>query len=203
MKVLMILIFAFSTITTAQEDIVRLEVGDNSPKFKVEDVRGSKVKLKDILKENKVLMVFLRHAWCPVCNYRTHELIKNYDKLKEKGYEVVVVYESNKTNLLSYVNDYDLPYKVISDPTGDLYYAYKVERSREKMKKSMQNPKVQEHYQKGKELFDGKEYAMSDGEDKSAIIPADFIIAQDGTIEEAYYGKFIGDHLPVADILNK
>ncbi len=33
-------------------------------------------------------------------------------------------------------------------------------------------------------------------------IPADFLIALDGIIIESYYGKDIGDHLPINQLLN-
>jgi len=32
------------------------------------------------------------------------------------------------------------------------------------------------------------------------MIPADFLIGPDLVIEKAYYGKDIGDHIPVADV---
>jgi len=31
-------------------------------------------------------------------------------------------------------------------------------------------------------------------------LPAEFLIGPDGTIDRAYYGKDIGDHLPIGEI---
>ncbi|WP_264793253.1 redoxin domain-containing protein [Aureispira anguillae] len=179
----------------------RLKRGDKPEAFVVEDVLGNTISLRKILKKNKVLLVFLRHAWCPVCNYRTHELIGNYNALKEAGYEVVVVYESSKKSLLPYVEDHDLPYFVIADPQRELYKAFKVEFSSEKMLKSRTNTKMLTHYKKGMELFGDRQYAKEKGEEKSSIIPADFIINKDRTLETVYYGEYIGDHLPVKELL--
>jgi len=37
-------------------------------------------------------------------------------------------------------------------------------------------------------------------EGNKAIVPADFLINNDGTIHTAFYGKHIGDHLPIEKI---
>jgi len=180
---------------------VRLKKGDKANQFYVDDVKGNKISLKKILRENKVLLIFLRHAWCPVCNHRTHELMDNYKKLKEKGYEVIVVYESSAKNLLPYVNDYKLPYTVIADPDHKLYEAYLVEFSFVKIEKGRTNKKMLDRYQKGNKLFKGRKYKREGWEETSTIIPADFIVDKNQKIELSYYGEFIGDHLPVKDLL--
>lgn len=178
-----------------------LQKGDAIKPFVVEDVKGNTIALKRMLRKNKVLLVFLRHAWCPVCNYRTHELIANYSRLKEEGYEVVVIYESKKSSLLPYVEDHNLPYTVIADPERKLYTAFKVEFSQEKMMKSRENSTMLKHYKEGMRLFGSKKYPKGEGEEKSTIIPADFIVGKDRKIEMAYYGAYIGDHYPIKDVL--
>ncbi|CAA6798388.1 MAG: Alkyl hydroperoxide reductase/ Thiol specific antioxidant/ Mal allergen [uncultured Aureispira sp.] len=181
----------------------RLNVGDKASSFRIKDVRGNNVSLVKILKKNKLLLVFLRHAWCPVCNYRTHELLENYTNLKKHGYEVVVVYESNAANLLPYVKDLNLPYPIISDPEGKLYQTYKVEYSLAKAQASRTNKKMLAHYQKGNKLFGGKKYKKEKKEERSTIIPADFIICKAKKIEIAHYGEYIGDHLSVKNLLEQ
>ncbi len=198
-----------SSSNTLNDNDSRLNEGQAAPKFKAKDVHGNSLKLSKFFKEDKkVLLVFLRHAWCPVCNFRTHELIKHYDALKNKGYEVVVVYESKQKQLIDFVNDYELPYNVIADPEGKIYKSYKVERNLQKVIKDFEtNPKVGElakegmsHYakKKGKKHSDYK----ADDEQGSDLIPADFVLDTKGNIETVYYGKFLGDHLPIKDILN-
>lgn len=211
-KILMltlISILALSSSNTLHDNDSRLHIGQAAPNFNTKDVHGEKIKLSKFFKQDqKILLVFLRHAWCPVCNFRTHELIKNYDALKKKGYEVIVVYESKQKQLIDFVNDYELPYKVVADPEGKLYEIYKVERNMQKVKVNAEtNTTVQETAKKGMGLYakkEGKKYSDYKAEDEqnSDLIPADFVLNSKGNIETVYYGKFLGDHLPIKDILN-
>lgn len=202
-------VLVLSSSNTLNDNDNRLNKGEDAPKFAVKDVHGEKIKLKNLFKnDQKVLLVFLRHAWCPVCNFRTHELIQNYDALKNKGYEVVVVYESKQKQLIDFVTDYELPYKVIADPEGKLYEMYKVERNMQKVKTDAEtNTTVQETAKTGMGLYakkEGKQYTdyKAEEEQNSDLIPADFVLDSQGNIETVYYGKFLGDHLPIKDILN-
>ena len=49
---------------------------------------------------------------------------------------------------------------------------------------------------KGKQLFSKK--IKQDG--SMSRIGADFLIDEDGKIKKAYYGKYLGDHIPLSDI---
>ncbi|WCL80942.1 redoxin domain-containing protein [Saprospira sp. CCB-QB6] len=189
--------------TAPNQDIPRLKEGEKAPLFKIEDVYGKQFKLKKILKSNeKTLLVFMRHAWCPVCNLRSHELIDNYKNLQAAGYEVVVVYESKQEALLRYVEDHQLPFKVIADPQGLLYKEYKVERNAEKLKASLKRKETLEHIEKGKNMYkkEFKSY-MAEGESVDALIPADFVLDHKGKIIKAYYGQYLDDHLPLEELV--
>lgn len=197
---LLMSLFTFSFVSAQKNG--QYEVGAKAPNIKTKDVKGEKINLKTLAKNQKVLLVFLRHAWCPVCNFRTHELIKNYQALKDKGYEVVVVYESKQEKLIDYVEDKSLPYRVIADPEGELYKLYRVERSEKKLAASLKNPKTGEVYQAGTALYGDKkptDYKAEGEPEGSMLIPADFVI-EGKTITTAYYGQFLGDHLAISDI---
>ncbi|EJF51988.1 Peroxiredoxin [Saprospira grandis DSM 2844] len=181
----------------------RLHSGDEAPLFNTTEVRGEKLKLRKLLKEqDRVLLVFMRHAWCPVCNLRSHELMERYEELKAANYEVVVVYESPQEQLIRYVEDHELPFKVVADPSGELYRSYKVERNPEKLKAAMQDEKTLAHIEKGKKSYkkDFRSY-MAKGEKPDALIPADFVLDHKGNILQAYYGKTLDDHLPLEELI--
>ena len=184
----------------------RLNNGDIAPKFKVQDVRGDELKLQQLIKQNpKTLLVFLRHAWCPICNVRSHDLINRFDELKNAGYNVVVVYQSKKERLEEFAADHQLPYHVISDPTGELYQLYKVEHNMQRVKSDYEgNEQTKSLFAKGSKLFKKEMKAYMDEEDGvSDLIPADFVIDEKGKIEKAHYGKFFGDHLSLDELLVK
>jgi len=205
---LMLLFFAFFAEVPTEvptQDSLRLQEGEKAPLFKTEDVYGERIKLKKILKSNeKTLLVFMRHAWCPVCNLRSHELIDNYKNLQAAGYEVVVVYESPQEQLIRYVEDHELPFKVIADPQALLYKEYKVERNAEKLKASLGRKETLAHIEKGKKMYkkEFKSY-MAKGESVDALIPADFVLDKKGRILKAYYGDYLDDHLPLNALLEQ
>lgn len=202
--ILPLLLFVFTSAQLGPND--RLEVGENAPHFKTKDINGEVLKLQKIFKSHdQTLLVFLRHAWCPICNTRSHELINNYEQLAAQNIAVVVVYESKAESLKRYVDDYQLPYHVIADPEGELYRKYKVERNMKKVVADFQGEEAtQQLFEQGKTLYKGShEDYIAEGEEGSDLIPADFLINQKGKIEFAYYGKYLGDHLSLEQVFDK
>jgi hypothetical protein len=144
-----------------------------------------------------VLLTFLRPAWCPICNARTHELRENYEAMKAKGFEIIAVYPSTENELKGYVKDLDIPFVVIADPEEELYRLYGVERSKEKFNQTLKEDKALEAIKKGKELYEknGNDYGGL-REVEEPIIPADFVLVGDN-VQQVHYGDFIGDHIAI------
>lgn len=185
----------------------QLKSKDKVRHFTTKDVYGQKLSLKKELKNNdKVLLVFLRHAWCPVCNNRTHELKERYSLLKDKGIEVVVIYQSNPETLLGFAKDYDLPFRVVSDPDEKLYDLYQMEKNKQKMLNDFAtNDKTKQLMQKGSILYGKNKYTKykKTADDKSKFyIPGDFLIDKNGKVDLVYYGAYLGDHLDLEEVLS-
>lgn len=182
-------------------DHIFLKAGNKAPNFVTMDVLGNKVKLHKILKESNVLITFLRPAWCPICNARTHELINSYKEMKAKGIEIIAVYPSSEEELRGYVNDIGIPFTVIADPDEELFKLYGIERSEAKYKRVKKEERALNAMKKGMKLYEehGNNYGGAQ-EVTAAIIPADFIIGQSKTIKVAYYGAFLGDHIKLNNI---
>lgn len=180
-----------------------LKKGNKAPKLFLKDIYEKKVSIKKITKNHKILLVFLRHAWCPICNLRTHELIKNYDALKEKGYEVVVIYPSDPIILKEYAEDYNLPFKVIADPNLELNTLYQLEHSASKIAKTMIKSSQRKQMRSGKESYKNKDNSKYKGKKEKGmrLIPADFIIDYNGRIETTHYGNYIGDHIKLKQLI--
>lgn len=140
----------------------------------------------------------MRPVWCPVCNARTNELKENYKALKEKGYEVVVVYPSPLETMKGYVTDYELPFIVVSDPTEALYGQYQVEKSQSKIMAYLNHKEAKAQMKKGKQLSKekGKSYSKK-GDEHGPLVPADFVVDPAMNLLNVYYGEFMGDHLPL------
>lgn len=191
--IVLILLMLFQNITFSQ----KLKVGDKAPNFEVIDTNGDSIKLSQY-KGQKVMVAFFRYASCPVCNFRIHELIENYDSITSKGYKIIAIYESNNTTLKDYLTETPVPFIVIGDPELKLYKEYRLEKSFWKMLGSVFKKQPKEAMKKGKKLF-SKKYKR-DG--NLTRLPGDFIVDENGILTTVYYGKNIGDHLPITEILN-
>lgn len=185
---------AFSVqFATAQ----RMKVNDKAPTFTAIDVSGTKIDLEKY-KGKKVFLAFFRYASCPVCNFRMHDILENYDQIKASGYEIIAVYESTNETLNEFLKDENVPFPIIGDSELVLYKKYRVEKSFWRTIGSVFDKKAANNKSKGKELFKGKKL-KKDG--NLTRIPADFLIDENGIITTAYYGTDIGDHLPLDQII--
>lgn len=188
------IVVAFSVqFATAQ----RIKVNDKAPTFSAIDVSGTKIDLEKY-KGKKVFLAFFRYASCPVCNFRMHDILENYDQIKASGYEIIAVYESTNETLNEFLKDENVPFPIIGDSELVLYKKYRVEKSFWRTIGSVFDKKVTSNKSKGKELFKGKKL-KKDG--NLTRIPADFLIDENGIITTAYYGTDIGDHLPLDQII--
>lgn len=192
-RVCAVFLVLFQNIAICQQ----LKIGDKAPDFKTIDSVGDTIKLSNH-KGQKVLIAFFRYAGCPVCNFRVHELIENYDSISSKGYKIIAIYESSNITLKEYLSETQVPFAVIGDPKLRLYKGYSVERSFWKMLGSAFKKQPKEAMKKGNKLF-SKKYER-DG--NLTRLPADFIVDENGILKVVHYGKNIGDHLPITEILN-
>jgi thioredoxin-dependent peroxiredoxin len=192
-RLLFLFAISFFSFGTAQQ----LKKGDNAPTFTVIDSKGETIQLENY-RGKKVFLAFFRYASCPVCNFRMNEIIQNYEAIQSKGYVFVAVFESNNETLQSYLTETEVPFPIVGDPELVLYKKYGVQKSFWRMVGSMFNKKTKSNLKEGKILVKGKNLKR-DG--NMSRIPADFIIDENGKIAMAYYGKNIGDHLPLEIIL--
>lgn len=173
----------------------KLKHGDSLPDLKLSPVYGDSINTS-ALKGKKTLLTFNRYVSCPLCNFRTHELLEKYDSLKQNGFIIISVYESKKESLTEYTKQEEVPFIMIADPQQTLYKLFKVKRSWWKTFKGLFNHYSEKH-SSGKRLF--KSSYERDGHLNQ--IGADFLIDEKGIVQVAYYGKYVGDHLSVNEIV--
>lgn len=189
----LLVLFTFSQLKAQNPDF---QSGTKAPKGKITDINGNSYKLNSFAKDGKkILLSFMRPVWCPVCNQRTHELQENYARLKEKGYEVIVVYPSEAAVMKSYSKDLDLPFIVVADPEEKLYKQFGIEKSKAKVLAFSKHEQGKRRMKKGKALRIKKYEAKNKAH--GPIIPADFVIDTEYKFLNIYYGEYLGDHIPV------
>ncbi|HDY76031.1 MAG TPA: redoxin domain-containing protein [Candidatus Marinimicrobia bacterium] len=170
-------------------DMSRLKANISAPGFVVNDIFGNEQSPEKYLGK-KWMLSFFRYASCPACNMRIQNLLQEYDELKQNGLSILAVFESPKDSIMKYVGKSELPFSVIPDHERKLYKLYGVESSW--LGYIMGGSTVI------KALWNG--FMPGKMEGVFSMIPADFLINPDGTIYTAYYGKNIGDHLPIRRI---
>lgn len=159
---------------------VMLKQGDKAPQFELLDVNGNNVSLSQILTKGKrVVVVFYRGGWCPLCSRQLVSLAADFEKFREKGATLVAI--SNEapqqgTNLLKKLK---LPYYLLVDAKSKVIEAYGVMVTK-------------------RELFDIP--ALS-GNHKDYALPSVFIIGEDGKILWGYVGKNYHDRPKNTQIL--
>ena len=173
----------------------RIDKGMLSPVFSTIDINGEPVSLQQY-KGKRVLLAFMRHSGCPICNLRFHELLSKADSLEAKNMHIILVYESEVSQLQEYLGNRPVPFTIISDPTQKLYDLFRVEKSRWGLARGLIFEGGNEKTKQGKSLFD-KEPEVDFSRITLTRMTADFIISPSGYIDRAFYGRFYGDYMPL------
>lgn len=171
---------------------MRLKEKQKAPSFEVVDVYGKRILLKDFVGQ-KLMVSFYRYSGCPFCNLRVADLIQHYPSFEKQGLKMISFWQSAKEEILETVGTQHAPFPLIPDKGKKIYTLYGVENH------SMAPWKVLLDLALSlRVLFSPFMKMKIAGE--IDLVPADFLINPDGTIYRAYYGKHVGDHLPISEI---
>jgi len=171
---------------------MRIRDGEPARDFQVEDLFGRMISLEDF-RGKRLMLSFYRYASCPLCNLRVHRLIELFPRFREKGLEMLAFFQSPAETIYRYVGKQDAPFSIVPDPGHEVYRLYGVESSLAGfLKAGLKVGDMISAVRKG--------FLPGTMDGAKTLVPADFLIGPDLIVEKAYYGKDIGDHLPVADI---
>ncbi len=199
LKIVIFSVLLISTYFIAETNInkpMKLQPNQTAPSFSTIDIKGNQVS-STTLKGKKVALIFERFVGCPICNLHVHQLMKVHEQLQKKGIILVVVYESSKENLLQFATVEEIPFVLLPDPDGVLYKTFELETSLGKVMNGILFKGAFAKVKAGEKLYKGK--YKNDG--KMSRLEADFLINEKGIINKAYYAKFVGDHLPIEEIM--
>jgi peroxiredoxin Q/BCP len=139
------------------------------------------------------MLSFFRDAACPFCNLRVYELSNEYEALTANGLHVVTFCRSSDAEVQRLVARRSRPFRLVADPQMAVYGHYGIERSMLGMVHAMLRrlPRLMRGLRLG-------ESRLPAGD--PLLMPADFLIDERGFIRRAYYGRDLGDHLPMSEV---
>lgn len=137
----------------------------------------------------RTLLSFFRDAACPFCNFRVYELTHHHASLAALGLDVVAVFGSTQNEVLHFIARHPRPFRVAADPLGASHARYGIERSLWR--------KIRAIVTRVPTLIRGLRIVGLAGLNTNNLMPADFLIDEDGRIVETWYGKDAGDRIPL------
>lgn len=111
----------------AQEAPEGLFLNSKAPDFKGKDQNGKDVRLKDLLKKGKVVLVFYRGEWCPYCNKNLQRLQDSLQLIKDKGATVIAITPEQPESIAKTVEKTKAEYSILHDDNLKIMKAYEVE----------------------------------------------------------------------------
>ena len=176
---------------------MKLENNLTAPLFKLKDVYGRIIDLAEY-RDRKVLIAFFRHAGCPFCNIRVHNLLKVQPELKARGLEMIFFFESKEKVLLNSIFHKEIsPIPLLSDPEKRWYAAYGLEESGYKAALSHIQTFVQTAF-KASSL--GVPMHLMAGGESIKTMPAEFLLGEGLLIREVHYSERLNDRMSVEKI---
>lgn len=166
---------------------MRLTAPDKAPQVAMTDIYGEPIALGGG-SGRRTLLCFFRDAACPFCNFRIYELTHHHASLAALGLDIVAVFASTPEEVKRFVARKPRPFRVVADPDSAAYDAYGIERSFWRKLKAIAT--------RLPTLLRGLRIVGLAGLNTNNILPADFLIDENGSVVEAYYGRDAGDHIP-------
>jgi peroxiredoxin len=120
--VMMLLVSALG----AQKAPEGLFIASKAPDFKAKDQNGVEIRLKDLLKKGKVVLVFYRGNWCPYCNKSLSRLQDSLSFITEKGATLVAITPEQAEGIAKTTEKTKAGYSILHDEGLKIMKAYDV-----------------------------------------------------------------------------
>jgi peroxiredoxin len=171
---------------------MRLSAPAKAPKVLLRDINGDVIQVGE---GRRTLLAFFRDAACPFCNMQVYRLTQHYASLHALGLDVVAVFASTPEEVRRFVLARPRPFPVAAEPDATAYEIYGIQKSFWRKLRA-----VLLHF--GSLLGGLRRLGLAGavkgmaGINTNNLMPADFLIDEQGYIAEAYYGRDAGDHIP-------
>jgi len=100
-----------------------LDVGEEAPGFELPDQDGEPVSLESF-RGRRVVVYFYPRAATPGCTTEACGFRDAYDRFRERDVAVLGVSDDPVEDLAPFAEEYDLPFRLLSDESGEVATAY-------------------------------------------------------------------------------
>ena len=104
----------------------KVAVDSEAPDFKARDVLGREFSLASYRGRSNLVLFFYRNHLCQTCREELRDLAGMYGYIVQQDGEVVAISTDGIDEAKDMAIDLRLPFRVISDPNGDVIKAYGV-----------------------------------------------------------------------------
>lgn len=184
------LLFAHSFLL-AQEKPEGLFINSKAPDFRSTDQYGNEIRLKDVLKDSVVVLIFYRGQWCPYCNKQLKKLEDSLQLIKSKGARLIAITPEKPEFISKTIEKTKASYPLIYDNEMKIMKAYGVAfEVDEKTVSRYKNADI--------------DLAAANGQKEKVYlpVPAVYIINKESTIVYRYFEFDYKKQAPVQEILN-
>jgi len=189
--VLLILLLASQSLLSAQEKPEGLFINSKAPDFKATDQYGTEIRLKDILKDSLVVLIFYRGQWCPYCNKQLKKLEDSLQLIKNKGARLVAVTAEKPEFISKTIEKTKASYPLLYDKEMKIMKAYAVAFQ-------VDDKSVTRYKNADIDLI-----TANGQKDKAFLpVPAVYIISKEGTILYRYFDTDYKKRPSVQELLN-
>lgn len=179
------------------KESVLVELNVSAPIFNLIDIYDRNIDL-NLYKGKKVFIGFFRHAGCPFCNLRVHNLSKKRDEYKARNLEMIFFFESSKNVMLQSIFHREIsPIPIIADPEKIWYNAYGIEKSFLKSTFSHLTTFIQTSL---KAKFNQLPMHLMAENESYSTMPAEFLLDEKLIIRKIHYSNSLNDRLSFEEI---
>jgi peroxiredoxin len=182
--------------------MTRIAVGDVVTPRELTSIHG---RTFTVPAEGRIVhLQFRRFAGCPVCNLHLHQVAGRIDELAAAGILEVAFFHSKPETMRDFQGE--LPLAAIADPEKRVYRQFGVERiTWGTAWRAASPPHVMAtaiRSLRWTQRRRGLRGSVGEGENVLGL-PAEFLIAADGTVLAAHYGRTVDDHWSVDEVVER
>ena len=189
--VLLTLLWVPALFLSAQEKPEGLFINSKAPDFKATDQYGNEIRLKDVLKDSLVVLIFYRGQWCPYCNKQLKKLEDSLLLIKNKGARLIAVTPEKPEYISKTIEKTKASYPLLYDKEMKIMKAYGVAFQ-------VDDKSVSRYKNADIDLLNA-----NGQKDKAFLpVPATYIISKEGTILYRFFDTDYKKRPSVQEILD-